>query len=334
MQKESDRSIVKAVTVAKSAGAVADINLFSIMKNESYFLPSFFDHYRKLGVQHFFILDDQSTDETTEFLAAQSDCTLLRCTFAFGQIVKIRSRFRFWNHRKTRVGVELKRLLPGKVCHGKWCVYADADEFLVLPARFSGLDEYLSGIDAKGHSLAVSSMTAFYPERLRDIEVEGLKEPTTFEDLVSIAPFFEGAPTFQFDQESRVQRAGPTVDQRLLRSHGLLESKQRGWGGIHKVSIFRPGRRLYLKGSHNASQNPSADFFNCVAHFKYTPDIFRRIQLALDTRAWASESKKYVLLEKLLDSMRRNDDLFLGEKSMRYRCAAQLEDLGLIKYEV
>ena len=333
MRSLSDRSILSAVKVSKSAGAGADINLFSVMKNESYFLPAFIDHYRSLGVQHFFILDDQSTDETTDYLAAQPDCTLLKCKFTYGERIRLRSRFRFWNQREVRVGVELKRLLPRRFCEGKWCIYADADEFLLLPVQFSCLSEFLSEMDARGHSLAVSSMTVFYPEKLRDIEGGGLGKPTSFDDLIAIAPFLEGLPTIQFDQESRIRRAGLTVDQRLLQKHGLIGPGERGWGGSHKVSIFRPGRSLYLTGSHNASQNPSPDFFNCVAHFKYTPDLVRRIQLALETSAWAFQSKKYVLLEKLLEQMRNTDDSFLGEESRRYRHPGQLESFGLMKFQ-
>ena len=333
METLSDRSVLSAVEMVKSAGPVADINLFSVMKDEGYFLPAFFDHYRKLGVQHFFVLDDRSTDGTADYLSDQPDCTLLKCGFTYGQRVKIRGRFRFWKNRETRIGVELKRLLPRRFCEGKWCIYADADEFLLLPVQFSGLAEFLCEMDARGHSLAVSSMTVFYPERLRDIEGGGLERPRSLDDLIAVAPFLEGLPTIQFDQESRIRRAGVTVDQRLLQKHGLVGPGERGWGGSHKVSIFRPGRSVYLTGSHNASKNPSPDFLNCVAHFKYTPDLIRRIQLAIETRAWAFQSSKYVLLAKLLEKMRKGDDSFVGEKSRRYLNRGQLESFGLMKFK-
>ncbi len=42
----------------------ARASAFAIVKDEMFYLPSFLDHHRRLGVDQFVILDDQSSDGT------------------------------------------------------------------------------------------------------------------------------------------------------------------------------------------------------------------------------------------------------------------------------
>lgn len=50
-----------------------EILLFSKCRNESLRLPAFLRHYRNLGVNRFFIVDNESTDGSTEYLVTQPD---------------------------------------------------------------------------------------------------------------------------------------------------------------------------------------------------------------------------------------------------------------------
>ena len=51
------------------------ILLFSTMRNERIRVPYFLAYYRRLGVNHFLIVDNGSTDGSREFLAEQRDVT-------------------------------------------------------------------------------------------------------------------------------------------------------------------------------------------------------------------------------------------------------------------
>jgi len=53
-----------------------DILVFSTQRNEMERLPYFLDHYRKMGVAHFIIVDNGSTDGSAEFLAGKPDVSL------------------------------------------------------------------------------------------------------------------------------------------------------------------------------------------------------------------------------------------------------------------
>ena len=62
--------------------APSDILLFATVRNERLRLPYFLAHYRRLGVQHFFFISNNSTDETNNFLAKQEDVSLWTTTHA------------------------------------------------------------------------------------------------------------------------------------------------------------------------------------------------------------------------------------------------------------
>ena len=52
------------------------ILLFVTVRNERVRLPYFLEYYRKLGVDHFVVIDNGSDDGSREYLAAQPDLSL------------------------------------------------------------------------------------------------------------------------------------------------------------------------------------------------------------------------------------------------------------------
>ena len=102
---------------------------FAIVRNETYFIPHFLQHYRDLGVREFWFLDDRSTDGTREMLLAQPDCGVIAANLAFCDQVA-----------NTRFGVAAKTLVPRALFQGRWVLMPDADEFLLMP---EGLDHMM-----------------------------------------------------------------------------------------------------------------------------------------------------------------------------------------------
>ena len=54
-----------------------DILLFCTLRDEMIRLPYFMQYYRDLGVSHFLIVDNDSNDGGREYLASQSDVSLV-----------------------------------------------------------------------------------------------------------------------------------------------------------------------------------------------------------------------------------------------------------------
>ena len=57
-----------------------DILLFSTFRNEHVRLPYFLDYYRRLGVSHFLMVDNDSDDGGRQYLARQPDVSLWTTT--------------------------------------------------------------------------------------------------------------------------------------------------------------------------------------------------------------------------------------------------------------
>ena len=71
-------------TVMDRTGAIQDGPiLFSTVRNEAVRLPFFLDHYRKLGVVHFLIVDNGSDDGTLELLRQSEDVSIWQTTASY-----------------------------------------------------------------------------------------------------------------------------------------------------------------------------------------------------------------------------------------------------------
>lgn len=92
--------------------------LFSTLRNERIRLPYFLAYYRKLGIDHFLLVDNGSDDGSREYLADQPDVSLWTTRHGYKQ---------------SRFGVDwVMHLLRRHGC-GNWCLTVDVDEFLVFP---------------------------------------------------------------------------------------------------------------------------------------------------------------------------------------------------------
>jgi hypothetical protein len=61
--------------VREAAIADAWCLLVCCVRNELVRMPAFLEHYRRLGVRHFLVVDNQSTDGLEAYLAGQPDCS-------------------------------------------------------------------------------------------------------------------------------------------------------------------------------------------------------------------------------------------------------------------
>ena len=109
MRVVSDRTL----QVAKGA-----IILLCTLRNERIRLPYFMHYYRDLGVDHFFFVDNDSTDGSREYLAAQPDVSLWTTAGSY---------------KRSHFGVDWLAHLQRRLCHDHWCLTVDVDEFLVYP---------------------------------------------------------------------------------------------------------------------------------------------------------------------------------------------------------
>ena len=96
----------------------SDVLLFCTLRNERIRLPYFLDYYRRLGIGHFFFVDNDSTDGSAAWLADQPDCSVWTARRSY---------------KKARFGMDWINWLLLRYAHGHWALTVDPDEFLVYP---------------------------------------------------------------------------------------------------------------------------------------------------------------------------------------------------------
>ena len=95
-----------------------DILLFSTMRDEFVRLPFFLQYYRNLGVSHFLIVDNDSTDGGREFMADQEDVSVWTTKASY---------------KGSKFGVDWLNWLQRKYGHGHWTLVVDPDELFIYP---------------------------------------------------------------------------------------------------------------------------------------------------------------------------------------------------------
>ena len=99
-----------------------DILCFAAIRNEAVRLPYFLEHYRKMGVAQFLIVDNGSDDGSADLLQAQPDVSLWQTSHSY---------------KRARFGIDWITGLQMRFGHGHWCLTVDADELLIIPHQNS-----------------------------------------------------------------------------------------------------------------------------------------------------------------------------------------------------
>ena len=95
-----------------------DVIAVAVLRNECVRLPYFLRYYRDLGVRHFFMIDNGSTDGSRDYLAEQEDVSLWSTKASY---------------KAARFGADWLNWLLFRYARGHWILALDVDEFFVYP---------------------------------------------------------------------------------------------------------------------------------------------------------------------------------------------------------
>ncbi|EAQ03934.1 hypothetical protein OB2597_11841 [Pseudooceanicola batsensis HTCC2597] len=149
-----------------------DVLLFCTARNERIRLPYFLEYYRQLGVDHFLFVDNDSSDGSADYLAAQPDCSVWHTPHGY---------------KRARFGMDWINWLLLRHGHGHWCLTVDPDEFFVYPfcdtRPIQALTDWLDASSIKSFSAMLLDM---YPKGR--IDAEPYREG---QDPLEIATWFD-----------------------------------------------------------------------------------------------------------------------------------------------
>ena len=273
-------STAKILPIKRSSLAISSTTLIllSVVRNERTRLPDFYDHYRRMGVKRFVILDNSSNDGTLEFSASQPDTDVYSVEDCFHWVKK-----QGWIN-KTILSYGLSR----------WYIYADADELLVydqFPSR--SIDELVHVAERLGITRVRGFLIDMYaPGSLRDYRAH---------------PGEAISATYRlFDKNSyREQRR-----KRLISRRG--GPRKRCFGPridkfdpqLTKYPLFRLEPGELMVSPHYIfpfDRNFLSDCFIALLHYKFTPDFISKVQGAVESKSYWKESWEYRVYAEALE---------------------------------
>lgn len=228
---------IRALRKRRELGRVADrtahireddILLFSTLRNERVRLPYFLEYYREQGVNHFLIVDNDSTDGSADYLAEQPDVSVWRTTSSY---------------KRSRFGVDWLNWLQMKYAHGHWALTVDPDEFLVYPfcdtRPLRALTDWLDASNIKSFSAMLLDM---YPKgRLDEQPYQAGENP------IDIACWFDSGNY----NLSRNKRFGNLWIQGGPRARAFFADAPEKAPALNKIPLVKWDRRYaYASSTH------------------------------------------------------------------------------------
>lgn len=289
------------------------ILLFATIRNEQVRLPYFLDYYRKLGVDHFLIVDNGSKDGSRELLAEQADVSL----WSAGS-----------GYRQSRYGMDWIMHLLRRHGSGRWCLTVDVDEFLVYPfCETRPLRALTDWLDSAG--------TRSFSAMLLDMYPKG----ATHEQ-----PYREGQNPFEiaqyFDSGNYMVSRNPLMRNLWIqggpRARLFFASEPKGAPALNKIPLVKwhPGY-AYVSSTHmmlprglNLVYDDAGGekLSGCLLHAKFLDTFGLKAEEELLRGQHYAQSQEY---RAYREGIARERDLWCtwSEKYVNWR---QLEGLGLM----
>ena len=296
-----------------STSIYSGITLFSRVRNELYFLRSFLPHYRKLGVDRFIIIDDDSTDGTKDFLFKQADCMVLGSKYSHRKDYPIAHTP--CGHEISGVNSIWLCLLLRKYSIDQWAVYADADEFLRLPENIK-IQDIVSALDCSKSNAAYTVMYDVYPASFSDFnqlrnDKELKRDNAWYFDGIKHFHLNDGNLRFVYGgSRSRLMqkfRVG-SFNRPIKSMVRELRRKVPQYNMLRKSMIVKIPENGYMIGPHKASFKINTEFVLPFEHYKLSGSLHDRLQNSLDGYRLGGKAPSYDETLDLIELLSKMED--------------------------
>lgn len=298
----------------RTAGIARDAVLaFACLRNERIRLPYFLRYYRDLGIGHFLIVDNGSTDGSRDYLAGQPDVSLWTTPDSY---------------RAARYGMDWINALLRRHGHGHWALTVDPDEFFVYPycdtRPIRALTDWLDNYGVRS-----------FPAMLLDMYPKG---------PISLEPYREGQNPFEiaswFDGGNYMIARNPTLKNLWIqggpRARLMFADRPLDAPSLNKIPLVRWHRSYaYVSSTHMLlprGLNLTYDEWGgekasgCLLHAKFISTLPAKVEEELGRQEHFAAGREYrAYAERLKD----DPDLWCkwSEKYINWR---QLEILGIM----
>lgn len=308
------RRRLRAVADRTAAIRGDDLLVFVTMRNERVRLPFFLEYYRAMGVNHFLVVDNASSDGSADYLSDQPDVSVWHTDSSYKQ---------------ARFGMDWQNYLLRKYGHGHWCLTIDPDEFLVYPySETRPLRALTDWLDAS----AIRSFSAM----LVDIYPKGpLDEQPLYQEgqnPMELACWFDAA-NYQINKNGRF---GNLWIQGGPRARMFFPDAPEDAPALNKIPLVRwDGSYAYYSSTHMLLPRSLNQVYDedggekasgCLLHAKFISTFAEKSAEELDRKQHYSDSQEY----KAYHAGLTRDVEFWNEQSAKLQDWRHLEEVGLI----
>lgn len=256
----------------------ASLVAISVIRNEVARLPEFLDHHRRLGVQRFAIIDNNSTDGGPAYLAQQPDVDLFRAATPFE-----------WRRKHGWIMQVVER-----IGRGRWFLLLDADEHAVfVGCEQRPIQDLTEALAAEGRGRARACLVDMYAEGpIREAA------PEAGVPLAARFPLFDAA-TYREHRTTELTARTGGPRQRLLSDIDPSFSP-----ALTKYPLFRLGPGDIAYNPHAIwPPEPTGDDPCLIAlmHYKFDEGFLEKIRDALETGAYWDGSREYRMYLKAIE---------------------------------
>lgn len=286
---------------------------FVTQRNERIRLPYFLDYYRRMGIEHFLFVDNDSDDGSREYLLGQDDVSLWRARGSY---------------KAARFGMDWINWLLFRYGTGHWCLTVDPDEFLVYPHCDT------RPLQALTHWMGTAGMRSF-PAMLLDVYPEGRIGDHPYregQDPLEVACHFDPA-NYMIHKNGRY---GNLWIQGGPRARSFFGGNPRLAPALNKIPLVRWRRHYaYISSTHMAlpralnlvyDEDGGERISGVLLHAKFLSTFIDKSQEEMERGQHYANSQEYVAYQAGL----QDDMILLTGESRRYEDWRQLQDLGLI----
>ena len=290
-----------------------DILLFATLRNEAWRMPFFVNYYRRLGVNHFFFVDNDSTDDFQTWASTQEDCSLWHTDAGY---------------KDSMFGMDWLNSLLWRHGDGHWCITCDPDEFLVFPyCEDRDLSDFVRFLSEEKINHVFCLMLDMYGRgSVKDTNCALGQDP------LEVAPYYDGSGYVQ-----NVDAYHETIFiQGGVRRRVFCRDDPWRAPALNKVPLVRWKRGYaYTSSMHLTSwwklNRPHGRHevrpTGCLLHFKFLSAVTQKVVEEMQRNQHYDNSYEYRKYNELLAV--GADELFC-EISLRYSDTAALMKQGLM----